>query len=145
MNNRKMCLSYLRGAKTRLDSARNALNSQDFAYVVRQSQECVELCLKGALRLAGIEPPKWHDVSFILKKEHGRFPSWFSEGMERLLFISKRLGRERGPSMYGDEEAGLTPEELYSYYEAETSLKEAEFVYETCQRLAQQFEERVET
>lgn len=57
-----MALSYLHGARSRLESAMNAFNGKDFPYVVRQSQECVELCLKSVLRFVGIEPPKWHDV-----------------------------------------------------------------------------------
>ncbi|MBU4373450.1 MAG: HEPN domain-containing protein [Candidatus Methanoperedenaceae archaeon] len=67
MDNQKMALSYLHGAKSRLESAKNAFNGKDFPYVVRLSQECVELSLKSALRFVGIEPPKWHDVGFILK------------------------------------------------------------------------------
>lgn len=74
MDNQKMALSYLRGARSRLESATNALNGKDFPYVVRQSQECVELCLKSVLRFVGIEPPKWHDVGFILETEKERFP-----------------------------------------------------------------------
>jgi hypothetical protein len=42
--------------------------------------------------------------------------------------------------MYGDEEARLTLDELYSYYEAEVALKYAEFVKETRHRLAQQLD-----
>lgn len=34
--------------------------------VVRESQEVVELALKGMLRAVGIDPPKWHDVGDLL-------------------------------------------------------------------------------
>ena len=130
-----MAVSYLKGAGTRLESARRAFDKNEFSYVVRQSQECVELCLKSALRFVGVEPPKWHDVGFILKKERDRFPEWFKEEIEKLAFISKRMRREREPSMYGDEELSLTSEELYGKYDAEVSLEDAEFVYKMCAEL----------
>jgi HEPN domain-containing protein len=41
-----MAFSYLHGAKSRLESAKNAFKGKDFPYVVRQSQECVELKMK---------------------------------------------------------------------------------------------------
>lgn len=130
-----MALSYLKGAETRLESAKRAFDNDAFPYVVRQSQECVELCLKSALRFVGIEPPKWHDVGFILKKERDRFPEWFETEIEKLAFISKRMRREREPSMYGDEELSLTSEELYGKYDAEVSLEDASFVYRMCKDL----------
>lgn len=135
MNNKKMAHSYLKGAKSRLESGRRAFDANEFPYVIRQSQECVELCLKSALRFVGIEPPKWHDVGFILKRERDRFPEWFKNEVEKLAFISKRMRREREPSMYGDEDLSLTPDELYSEYDARVSLEDAEFVYKKCEEL----------
>ncbi len=38
------------------------LEEDAYSDVVREAQEIVELALKGMLRQAGIEPPKWHDV-----------------------------------------------------------------------------------
>ena len=75
MNNRKMAQSYLRQAMERLIHAEEALRKGNYPYTIRQSQEAVELSLKGVLRLTGIEPPKWHDVGPILKKEKTRFPA----------------------------------------------------------------------
>ena len=111
-----MAHSYLKGAKLRLESGRRAFDANEFTYVIRQSQECVELCLKSALRFVGIEPPKWHDVGFILKRELDRFPEWFKNELEKLAAISKRMRRERESSMYGDVDLSLTPDELYSEY-----------------------------
>ncbi len=87
------------------------------------------------MRFVGIEPPKWHDVGFILKRERDRFPEWFKNEVEKLAFISKRMRREREPSMYGDEDLSLTPDELYSEYDARVSLEDAEFVYKKCEEL----------
>ncbi|HYN44820.1 MAG TPA: HEPN domain-containing protein [Candidatus Limnocylindrales bacterium] len=135
MDNIKMALSYLHGARSRLNTAKSAFSEKDFSYVVRQSQECVELCLKSALRFVGIEPPKWHDVGFIFEKEADRFPDWFKNEIDKLKFISRKLRREREPSMYGDEELDLTPDELYHEYDAKVSLEDAVFVYELCEKL----------
>jgi HEPN domain-containing protein len=51
------------------------------------------------------------------------------------MFISRKLRREREPSMYGDEELSLTPEELYHEYDAKVSLEDAVFVYRKCEEL----------
>ena len=43
--------------------------SGSWADGVRESQEVVELALKGLLRVSGIEPPRIHDVSEVLMAE----------------------------------------------------------------------------
>jgi HEPN domain-containing protein len=100
-----------------------------------QNRDWNQLSLKSALRFVGIEPPKWHDVGFILEKEKDRFLQWFKNEIERFAFSSRKLRREREPSMYGDEELSLTPEEMYHKYDAEVSLEDAAFVYEKCEEL----------
>lgn len=45
-----------------------------WADVVRESQEVVELALKGLLRGCGIEAPRIHDVSEVLFPRTGPFP-----------------------------------------------------------------------
>jgi len=62
-------------ASERLRYSREALEEGNYQYVVRQSQEAVELLLKVALRLVGVEPPKWRDVGPVLRREVDRFPS----------------------------------------------------------------------
>ena len=54
--------------------ASEALNRGNYPYVIRQSQEAVELALKASLRLVGVEPPKWHDVGPVLKRERNTVP-----------------------------------------------------------------------
>lgn len=135
MNNLEMARSGLRQAVVRIGYAENALAKEEYPYVVRQSQEAVELALKGVLRLAGIEPPKWHDVGPILKDNMGRFPQWFAENIEELASISRELRREREPSMYGDEETSTPPYKLYSRIDAEKALSNARKVLDMCERL----------
>lgn len=77
LNNIEMCKSYLNEAKLRLKTAITAFRDGEYAYCIRQCQEAVELSLKAALRLVGIEPPNWHDVGPVLREERERFPQWF--------------------------------------------------------------------
>ncbi|MEM2014416.1 MAG: HEPN domain-containing protein, partial [Desulfurococcaceae archaeon] len=62
MNNVSMARSYLRQAEERIRHAKEALEGGNYPYVVRQCQESVELLLRAALRLVGVETSKWHDV-----------------------------------------------------------------------------------
>ena len=135
MNNLSMAKSHLSQAEERVKHAEEALERGNYPYVIRQSQETVELALKAALRVVGIEPPKWHDVGPILKQNATRFPEWFREKIPQMASISRKLRREREPSLYGDEESSLPPEALYTIEDAEEALKYAKFVYETCIKL----------
>ena len=83
MNNLRMAESYLNQAGERLKHAEEALQRGNYPYVMRQSQEVVELSLKAALRVAGIEPPKWHDVGPILMQNRDRFQEWFKDKIRR--------------------------------------------------------------
>ena len=67
LNNLDMARSYLRQAMERVRHAEEALTNGNYPYVVRQCQEAVELALKAALRIVGVEPPKWHDVRPVLR------------------------------------------------------------------------------
>ncbi|WP_237698286.1 HEPN domain-containing protein [Thermoproteus uzoniensis] len=104
--------------------AREASAGGNYPYAVRQCQEAVELLLKAALRIVGIEPPKWRDVGPILRGD--KFPRWFREHVDRLASISRRLRKERELAMYGDEDSGVPPEELYTAEDAEQYLRDAE-------------------
>jgi HEPN domain-containing protein len=137
MNNLEMAKSYRRQAQERLRHAREALDSGSYPYVVRQCQEAVELLLKAALRVAGIEPPKWHDVGPLLRINAERFPEWFRGEIPKLSRISRRLRREREPSVYGDEEAGIPPDELYFREDAEEALEMAEYTLNVVSKLIQ--------
>ncbi|MEM2499642.1 MAG: HEPN domain-containing protein [Sulfolobales archaeon] len=138
MNNVSMAQSYLRQAEERIRHAKEALERGNYPYVVRQCQESVELLLKAALRLVGVEVPKWHDVGPVLKREAQRFPEWFQVEIPALARISRKLRRERELSMYGDEESGIPPDELYDRSDAEEALNYASNVYSIVLKLIQQ-------
>ncbi len=128
MNNISLAKSHIIQAEERVKHASEALETGNYPYVIRQCQEAVELSLKAALRIIGVEPPKWHDVGPVLRREKERFPQWFQDNIPRLAYISRSLRREREPAMYGDEELGLPAEELYTRYDAEQALKQAKTV-----------------
>ncbi len=130
-----MAESYMKQAEERIRHAEEALKGGNYPYVIRQSQEATELSLKASLRFVGIEPPKWHDVGPILLQNSERFPDWFKGKISKLASISRRLRREREPSMYGDEESGLPPEQLYSIEDAKEALDYAKEVYSFCLKL----------
>lgn len=138
MNNISMAQSYLRQAEERIRHAKEALDRGNYPYVIRQCQESVELLLKAALRLVGVEVPKWRDVGPVLRREAQRFPEWFQAEIPALARISRKLRREREPSMYGDEESGIPPDELYDRSDAEEALDHASKVYSIVIKLIQQ-------
>lgn len=140
MNNVEMAKSYVKQAEERLRHAREAFEEGNYPYVVRQCQEAVELSLKAALRIAGVEPPKWHDVGPVLRRESGRFPEWFQKEIKRLSIASRKLRREREPSMYGDEESGTPPDELYYEEDAEEALSQAGYVHNIVKRLLETYQ-----
>lgn len=135
MNNLEMAENFIRQSRVRLRYAEKALEEGEYPYVIRQSQESVELALKGVLRLVGIEPPKWHDVGPILREHVDRFPEWFRENIDEVAGISRELRREREPSMYGDEETMTPSYKLYSRRDAEKALTNARKVLELCEKL----------
>lgn len=100
-----------------------ARQEDDFNMVVRRAQEVVELTLKGALKILGIEYPKVHDVAKIFaetaKKKLGKIDS---EVLNKITYISARLSEDRIPSFYGDR--------TYSNEEAEEAYRDALFVFE---------------
>jgi len=108
--------SYLLKATKRLKVLDVLIQEGAYSDVVREAQEIVELALKGALRLLGVEPPKIHDVGPLLVENRDRFPEPVAENTPELTRISKWLRREREPSFYGDID--LIPTEEYKAEDA---------------------------
>jgi HEPN domain-containing protein len=134
LNNEDLAKSYVRQAEERIKHAKEALNEGNYPYTVRQCQEAVEL-LKAALRYVGVEPPKLHDVGPLLRKERNKFPAWFQEKIDEFAYYSRVLRSEREPAMYGDEETGTLPEELYSNFDAVNATKMCDTIHEFVKKL----------
>jgi HEPN domain-containing protein len=112
MRNLDLANDYVRRAAIRLRAIDVLFEAESFADVVRESQEVVELALKGLLRASGVEPPRIHDVSDILLAERARLPPLPDGAVEELARISKELRRDRELAFYGAED--LTPSGFYS-------------------------------
>jgi HEPN domain-containing protein len=135
MKLRQIALNLLREAAHRVKTAQRAFGERAWAYCVRQSQECVELALKATLRLVGVEYPKVHDVGDVLKLEERRFPQDFRRNVEFFAEVSRVLAEKRELAMYGDEEVGLTPLQLFTRDDAKQALEQAKQVFASCESL----------
>lgn len=135
MTSEEMARSYIKIAEHSLKEARLAYEDKLWHLAVRRSQESVELALKGALRLLGVEIPRTHDVSFHLRENRSRFPDWFQLQIDKLAHISRSLCKDRQLSFYGDEEMALPPELI----DAEDAIQNASFVLDLSKRLLEEF------
>jgi HEPN domain-containing protein len=96
--------------------------AESWADVVRESQEALELALKGLLRACGVEPPRIHDVADVLLAERERLPEPARAEVERLAAVSRDLRRDRELAFCGAED--LTPSRFYRKPDA-THAREA--------------------
>jgi len=133
LKNVEMSKAMLQQAFQRLKTANMALEDREYAYTVRSAEECVELSLKAALRALGIEYPKKHDVSRVLKRTKNRFPEWFD--LEEFATINRELSEKREPAMYGNELKMIPATVLFTEEEAKNALQKARKVYEACEKL----------
>ena len=83
------------------------------ADVVRESQDVVELVLKGALRFVGVDPPKRHDVHDVVVRYIDRFPAEWRRTLAELQEALDTLAEDRAPAFYGDEEEGIPASDLF--------------------------------
>ena len=129
MQNRELAADYVRRAKIRLRAIEVLYEAESWADVVRQSQEVVELALKGLLRKHGIEPPRIHDVSALLLAERARLPAALQSHLDGLAAISRNLRRDRELAFYGAED--LTPSSFYSRDDATRASQDAALTVQT--------------
>lgn len=111
MKNRDLAADYVRRAAIRLRAVEVLFAGESWADVVRESQEIVELALKGVLRSVGVEAPRIHDVSDVLLAERRRLPAALRREVDRVATISRDLRRDRELAFYGAED--LTPSDFY--------------------------------
>ena len=84
MQNRDLAADHVRRAAARLLAVDTLFQAESWADVVRESQEIVELALKGLLRTCGVEPPRIHDVADVLIAEQARLPKALRADVPRL-------------------------------------------------------------
>jgi len=118
MRNRELAADHVQRATARLRAVDVLFDARSWADVVRESQEVVELALKGLLRAVGIDPPRIHDVADVLTTERARLPPDLLAHVDRLADVSRQLRRDRELAFYGAED--LTPSTFYR--EADATL-----------------------
>jgi HEPN domain-containing protein len=124
MTTNDLAIGYFRKCGHRL-AALEVLHARGaFSDVVRESQEVVELALKGMLRWAGIDPPKIHDVGDLLLQFADRFPAVSGHELQALAEASKELRKEREFSFCGDID--FIPTDEYDADDADTAFGQAQ-------------------
>lgn len=126
MTNLRLGRSYIERACGRLPFLRQMQTAGLHADVVRESQEIVELALKGLLRVVGLDPPKEHDVSKLLTTERSRLPKSITAHLSEIRRMSKRLRRERELAFYGDED--FVPSDEYDAEDSSEAIQFAESI-----------------
>jgi hypothetical protein len=135
MNTKNLAESYLKKASDRLDILDLLFKKEAYSDVIRESQEVVELSLKGMLRFIGVEPPKIHDVGGLLLEHRDKFPIDIAEHFEKMAAISKQLRKERELAFYGDID--FIPTEEYSEDDAEKTIADTKFIVKIARNLIQ--------
>ena len=131
MRNRTLAADHVRRADARLKALDALYEAKSWADVVRESQETVELALKGLLRAAGIDPPRVHDVADVLEAERGRLPAALAGDIDRLAAASRGLRRDRELAFLGADD--LVPSDFYREPDAADARDNARFVVERVQ------------
>jgi HEPN domain-containing protein len=123
MQNRELAADHVRRAQVRVRALDLLFDADSWADVVRESQEALELALKGLLRAYGVDPPRAHDVSDVLLAERERLPEAIRGRLAELASASRDLRRDRELSFYGAED--LTPSAFYDKKDAERAREMA--------------------
>lgn len=129
MRNPELAADHVRRAAVRLRALDVLFDAESWADVVRESQELVELALKGLLRFGGVEPPRAHDVADVLLAEQHKLPKALGASMARLADISRHLRRDRELAFYGADD--ITPSGFYRRADAELARDSARWVVAT--------------
>lgn len=105
MNNFETGERLLQEAREFVPELDRAFDRGSWNIVVRRAQEVVELSLKGALKMMGIEYPKEHDVGGLFDRAcRARRLGVEEAELTKATEISARLARERQPSFYMDRQ-----------------------------------------
>ncbi|MDI3310199.1 MAG: HEPN domain-containing protein [Thermoanaerobacterium sp.] len=108
------------------------MNEEAYSDVIREAQEAVELALKGMLRKIGVEPPKQHDVGYLLIEYKDKFSDEVKEIVDKLASISKWLRKEREFSFYGDID--FIPTLEYTEEDARKAINDSKLVVDTAEK-----------
>lgn len=126
MRNRHLAADHVRRAGARRRTLDVLFEAESWADVVGESQQVVELALKGLLREYGVDPPRIHDVADVLVAERERLPARLAGDVEALADAPRSLRRDRELAFYGAED--LTPSDFYKRKDAVEARDSARLV-----------------
>lgn len=129
----RLAKDYIIKALNRLEVLDFYLKKEDFADVLREAQEAVELAQKAMLRYVGIDPPKWHDVGMIIVEHKDKFPENIQSDLQKIAEVSKWLRKERELAFYGDID--FIPSEEYTEEDAKKAIEGAKMVIEVAKKV----------
>lgn len=129
MSPKDLPAAYLKKCKSRLRAVQVLMNDKNYSDVVRESQEIVELCSKGILRVALIDPPHRHDVAEELKQCVSQIGNSYQGAIDELVIGNHWLRREREMAFYGADD--FDPTEGYSIKDAKRALSFAKLAVDT--------------
>ena len=127
MTSDRLAKSYLEKAAVRLKMLYFLHGEKGYSDVVREAQECVELLLKALLRHMGLEVPKTHDVSRVLRDNQKSLPQEVASNLDELTEISRTLRKDRELSYYGSED--WIPTEEYSETDSNEAIAKVKTVF----------------
>ncbi|MDN5331505.1 MAG: hypothetical protein PWP45_730 [Tepidanaerobacteraceae bacterium] len=133
MTNVTLAESYLEKAQVRLKMIKFLFEEKAYSDIIREAQEAVELALKGILRKIGVEPPKQHDVGYLLIEYKDKLPKDVADKADKLASISKWLRKEREFSFYGDID--FIPTLEYTKEDAEKAYSDLQTVIEAAEKV----------
>ncbi len=122
MTSDRLARDYLRRARLRREALDLLFRREGYADVVRESQEVVELILKGTLRFIGVDPPKRHDVRMMVARFVDRLPLAWATALQDLAGAATELTHARAEAFYGDEETLTPASELFGRDDATRAL-----------------------
>lgn len=126
MTTDELARDYFRRAQVRRRVLDLLFEASEYADVVREAQELIELAMKGMLRWGGIDPPRWHDVGAILSEHRTRLPAALGSDLDAIVKASARLRKEREAAFYG--EIDLIPGRSYDSDNARDAMAAADLV-----------------
>lgn len=120
MVNKRLINSYLKKSEVRKEMLNLFMLKKDYADVIREAQEIIELLEKSILIYLDINPPKWYDVIDLLIKHSEKLGIEVKERLKKIEKNCKWLRGQRELSFYGDMD--FIPEDFYSKKDAERAI-----------------------
>lgn len=128
---------YFKRVKIRRKIINEYFKEEDYADIIRECQETVELALKGILLYYGIKYPKIHDVGKVFKENKNKFPDFIKKEISNISLISKNLRRDREISFYGDFD--IIPLKYYEKEDAIEAIKNLDIIIALIEKIEKGF------